>query len=110
MRKTAEIDGSLDGSQSPCRSTVGLSVRLPNGGLMHVEAPVGQTISAALMAQGVPLKQASIDSLSSGACRIGAAERSSGVGRELLVAPEHDGLEITLDANSVEPQTFWTAG
>jgi len=91
-------------------STVGLSVQLPNGGVVGVDAPIGQTISAVLVAQGVPLKHeiATVGDCPGG--DLGVAELPTKLSCDTTVRPEHDGLAITLDAAIVEPQTYWTAG
>lgn len=110
MQKAAGLRRPSSGSATPCQSTVCLSVRLPNGGVMRVQAPVGQSITAVLVAQGMPLR--SMSAADAGHCdrHLVIDNLSSPVGPATPVGLEHDGLEITLDAASVLPQTFWTAG
>lgn len=110
MQKSARRNQPSNGSPPPCRSTVGLLVRLPNGGVMRVEAPIGQSISAALMAHGVPLRQVSTARTDARDCQITIPGERAQFSRETTIVPEHDGLEVTLDDMSVEPQTIWTAG
>lgn len=100
----------LDGHPDASTATVGLSIRLPNGGVVHVDAPVGQSISAVLLAQGVPLKRAIVAGVDGACGGLGVAKLPARMGCDATVRPEHDGLEIMLDAASIEPQTYWTAG